>query len=77
MIQHLGSIKMLVKYPVILRVDNVCTIFMANNITTTYPTKHVDIWCKYVNRYIEDGIVKIFFKSANNNSNISTKNFKC
>ena len=34
-IQHLGSMKIAVKYPVTVRVENVGAIFMASNITTT------------------------------------------
>ena len=67
--------KIIVKYPVTVRVDNVGAIFMASNITTTCCTKHVDIRYKYVNEYVEDGVVKIVFvKSADNDSNILTKN---
>ena len=55
--------------------DNLSAIYMAINITTTCHTKHVDIWYKYVNGYVEDGIVKIIFvKSAENDSDILTKN---
>ena len=43
-IQLLGSMKILVKYHVMVRVDNVGAIFMARNINTTCHTKHVDIW---------------------------------
>ena len=58
-----------------VRVDNIGAIFVASNITTTSHTKHVDIWYKYVNEYVEDGIVKIIFvKSADNDSDILTKN---
>ena len=32
---------------------------MASNITTTCFTKHVDIKYKYVNEYMEEGVVKI------------------
>ena len=64
MVQLLGSMKIIVKYPVMVRVDNVGAIFMASNITTTCHTKHVDIWYKYVNDYVEDGIVKIIFESG-------------
>ena len=42
-VQLLGSMKILVKYPVTVRVDNIGTIFMASNITTPSCTKHVDI----------------------------------
>ena len=73
--QLLESMQIVVKYAVMVRVDNVGAIFIASNITTTSCTKHVDIRYKYVNEYIEDGIVKIIFvKSADNNSNIPTKN---
>ena len=58
-----------------VRVNNVGAIFMASNITTMSCTKHVDIRYKYMNEYVEDGIVKIvFIKSTKNNSNILTKN---
>ena len=48
---------------------------MASKIMTTSHTKHVNIWCKYVNEYVEDEIVKIIFiKLADKVSNILTKN---
>ena len=74
-VQLLGSMKKTVKFPVMVKVDNICAIFMASSITTTCHTKHVDIQYKYVNEYVEDGAVKIVFvKSADNDSNILTKN---
>ena len=74
-IKLLESMKSSVKYPVTVRVDNVCVIFMASNITTMSHTKHVDIRHKYVIKYIEDGVIKIIFvKSADNDSDILTKN---
>ena len=74
-VQLLGSMKILVKYPVMISVDNVEAILMATNITTTPYTKHVDIRYKYVNEYVEDRIVKIIFvKYADNDSDIITKN---
>ena len=60
--------------PFMVRVDNVGTIFMASNITTMSHTKYVDIWYKYVNEYVEDGIVKIIFIKSANDSDILTKN---
>ena len=69
--QLLGSIKVSVKLPVTMRVDNVGAIFMASNVTTMSHTKHVDIRYKYVNDYVEDRLVKIIFvKSAENNRDI-------
>ena len=73
--QLLESMKTVVKYPVTVRVDNICAIFMASNLATTCHTKHRGIRYKYVNEYVEDGLVKIVVvKSADNDSNILTKN---
>ena len=48
---------------------------MASNFTTTSCTKHMVIRYTYNNKHVEDGIVKkIFVKSADNDSNILTKN---
>ena len=73
-IQHLGSTKISVKYPVMVRVDNVGAIYMSHVSTTMSHTKHMDIRYKYVNEYVEDGVVKkVFVKSADNDSDILTK----
>ena len=75
MVQLLQRMKIAVKYPVMVRVDNIGAIFMASNITTFCHTKDVDIRYKYVNEYVEDRVVKIVFvKSDDNDSNILTKN---
>ena len=67
--------KILVKLPVMVRVDIIGAIFMASNITTMSHTKHIDIRYKYVNEYVEDRVVRIIFvKSAENDSCILTKN---
>ena len=74
-IQVLGSTKILIEYPVMVRVENVGAIFMASNITTTSFIKHMDIRYKNVNEYFKDGAIKIIFvKSAYNDSDILTKN---
>ena len=73
--QLLESMKIEVKYPITVRADNIGAIFMASNIMTTSLTKHVDIRYKYVNEFVEAGIVKVIFvKSAENDSDILTKN---
>ena len=74
-LQLLESMKIKVKLPIIVRVDNVGAIFMSKNINTSSRSKHIDIRTKYVNEYCEDGIIKIIFvKSAENDSDIMTKN---
>ena len=57
--------KISVKPPVMVRIYNVGTIFMASNITTTSCINHMDSRYKYMNECVEVGIVKIVFvKSA-------------
>ena len=74
-IQLLGSMRISVKYTVRVRVDNIGAIFMASNITTMSHTNRMGIRYKYANEYVEDGIVKIIFKPAENDSIILPKNF--
>ena len=64
-----------VKLPITVRVDNVGAIFMAENISVSQRTKHIDIRTKFLTEYIEDGFIKItFVKSENNLSDGFTKN---
>ena len=77
-LQLLESLEIKVELPIIVRVDNVGAIFMSGNKTTTSRAKHVDIRTKYVNKYCEDGKIKIVFvKSVDNDSDICTKNLGC
>ena len=50
-IQLLGSMKILVDYPVMVRAEYVDAIFMATNIINMACTKH-NIRCKIVNEYV-------------------------
>ena len=69
-IQLLGSMKISVMFPVMVRGDNVGTIFVAMSCT-----KHLNIRYKYMNVHLEDGIVKIIFVwSTESDSHILTKN---
>ena len=73
-IQLLGSMKILVEYPVRVRVDNTGAILITSNVITISHTKHVVMRYKYINEYVEDGIIEIIFvNSAGNDSNIFTK----
>ena len=65
------------KLPVIVRVDNVGTIFMGTNATTSSRTRHIECCTKYVQEYQEDGVAKIIFvKSESNILDIMTKNIQ-
>jgi hypothetical protein len=56
-----------VKLPVIVHVDNVGAIFMAENVTMTGCTKHIDIRYHYAHKFVEDGFVKIIFVRTTEN----------
>jgi intein-encoded DNA endonuclease-like protein len=74
-LQVLESLMIKIDYPIIVRVNNVGAIFLANNKTTNERTKHVDIRHHFVREFIEDGIIKIVFvRSKENESDIFTKN---
>ena len=58
-------------------VNNIHAIFMASKITTTSHTEHMNIRCKNVNEYVEEGMIKIIFVMfADNESNVLTKNLR-
>ncbi len=63
------------EYPIVIEVDNVGAIYLANNHTTSQRTKHVDTRYHFVRNYIEDGILKVVFvRSEDNDADIFTKN---
>jgi hypothetical protein len=64
-----------VKLPIICRVDNIGAIFMAENITATPKSKHINTQAKFVTQFIQDGFLKIIFvKTKQNTFDIFTKN---
>ena len=71
----LKSMKVNVKLPIVCRVDNVGAIFMAENVTATPKSKHIDTRAKFVTQFIADGFLKVIFVKTNDNtSDIFTKN---
>ena len=67
------SLQIPVQLPVTVRVDNVGTIFMSNNVQTSSRTRHIR--SSYVREYVEDGVIKIIFvRTGENDSDILTKN---
>ena len=64
-----------IEYPIIVHCDNVGAIFLANNAKVSSRTKHIDLKTHFVREYIDKGVVKIvFIRSAENDSDIWTKN---
>lgn len=73
--QLVASMGITIAFPIIIKVDNVGAIYLANNHTTSQRTKHIDIRQHFVREYIEDGILKVVFvKSEDNDADIFTKN---
>jgi hypothetical protein len=73
--QLLDTIGIEIELPIIIRVDNVGAIFLANNFSVSQKTKHIDIRAHFIREYIEDGILKlVFIRSEDNDSDIFTKN---
>ena len=55
--------------------DNVGAIWLANNSSVSERTKHVDLRAHIVRNMIKDQVIEInFVKSAENDSDIMTKN---
>ena len=65
------------KKPVVVNIDNIGAIFMAENISSSARTRHVDIRLKFVNKFIEKGeLTAVFVGSEGNDSDVFTKNTK-
>ena len=64
-----------ITFPIIVKVDNAGSIFLANNKALGQRTKHIETRYHFVREYVEDGTLKIIFvKSEDNSSDIMTKN---
>jgi hypothetical protein len=75
--QALVSLGMKVKYPIIVKVDNVGAIFMSENITATNRTRHIDARYHFVHELVEDGLILIqFVCTKENKADPFTKNVK-
>jgi len=74
-VQVLLSIEIKVELPIIVHVDNVGAIFMAENVSTSPRTKHVDVHYHFVREFVEEGFIKIIFvRTKDNKADIFTKN---
>ena len=71
------EIRIKIKTPTILRVDNVGAIFMAENASATGRTRHISVKYHHVREAIVEGIVKIIFVTSEENlADLFTKNVK-
>ena len=73
--QMLRSMVIKVPLPIKVQVDKVGAIWLANNSSVSERTKHVDLRAHFVRDMIKDQVIEInFVKSAENDSDIMTKN---
>jgi hypothetical protein len=64
-----------VNLPIIVKIDNIGAIFMADNSSTGARTRHVDTRYHFIREFIEDGFINVeFFRSVGNDADIFTKN---
>ena len=74
-VKILEDLKFTIPKPVVVRVDNIGAMFLAENNSTSQRTRHIDIRYKWVSEFIEEGEVSVVFvKTADNDANIFTKN---
>ena len=74
-VQLLQTVNIEVEMPITVYVDNVGTIWLSNNRTTSDRMKHIVIRTSFVEEYQEDGKIIIkFVKSEDNEADIYTKN---
>jgi hypothetical protein len=74
-VQVLESLNLEVDKPIIVHIDNVGAIFVAENASATKHTRHIDARYHFVREYIIDGQIKIIFvMSKANMADMFTKN---
>jgi hypothetical protein len=74
-LQVLESLHLKVEKPIIVHIDNVGAIFVAENASATKHTRHIDARYHFVREFIIDGHIKIIFvMSKNNIADMFTKN---
>jgi kynurenine formamidase len=74
-VQVLESLNVKIAKPIIVNIDNVGAIFVAENSSATKHTRHIDARYHFVREYIVDGEIKIIFvMSKKNLADMFTKN---
>jgi hypothetical protein len=57
--QVVDSMGYKISYLIMIKVDNIGAIYLANNHTTSQPTKHIDILQYFLCNFIEENIIKV------------------
>jgi hypothetical protein len=71
----LSNLHIKVNLSIVVKTDNIGAMFMSENASTGFRTRHVDTRYHFVREFIEDGFIKIeFVRSVENDSDLFTKN---
>jgi hypothetical protein len=70
--QLVDSMGYKISYTIMIKVDNVGAIYLANNHTTSQRTKYIDIHQHFAREYIEDAILKVIFVNLKTMMQISS-----
>jgi hypothetical protein len=71
----LQSLGIKVETPIIIKVDNIGAIFMAENVSAASQTKHIDTHYHFVREFVVDGFaIIVFVKTTENKSDMFAKN---
>jgi hypothetical protein len=71
----LNDLHIKVKLPIVVMTDNIGAIFMSENASTSFRTRHVDTRYHFVREFVDSGFIKIeFVRSVENYSDLFTKN---
>jgi len=74
-VQVLQLIGIKEELPMVVQVDNIGAIFIAENVTTSQCMKHIDACYHNIREFIEDGFIKlIFVRMRENTADVFTKN---
>jgi hypothetical protein len=74
-VQVLESLNIKIKKPIILFMDNIGAMFVAENPSATKHTRHIDARYHFIREYIIEGSLKIIFvNSLQNQADLFTKN---
>jgi Reverse transcriptase (RNA-dependent DNA polymerase) len=74
-VQVMESLGLKVEKPIIVRMDNVGAIFVAENASATKHTRHIDARYHFVREYVIEGTIRIMFVSSKENkADTFTKN---
>ena len=71
----LEFLRLKIEFPITVWCDNVRAIFFSYNAKNSNKTKHSNIRAHYVQKFVEDGVVKIVFvRLTDNEADVFTKN---